>query len=310
MGGSGGGSYGDWKTSSLTNVIRKDADKSAADYEWKLAGLFGELLASFNDRPVNVIEERLHECRDLLGDAVEATLEQLFGGSVAKHTFVDGLSDIDALLIINGSSFEDHAPARILEQMHDVLAPELKGRAEVTYGQLAVSIKYSDQMEIQLLPAIQMESGLKIPSANNDGWASINPETFRDVLTKRNEECGRRLIPTIKLAKAVIANLPEDYRLTGYHVESLAISAFRGYEGKKTTAAMLPLLFEKARELVLTPIRDSTGQSVHVDDYLGEANSVERRNVSHLLNRVFKRMRNASAAGADSQWRDLFFSQD
>ncbi len=73
---------------------------------------------------------------------------------------------------------------------------------------------------------------------------------------------------------------------------------------------MLPVLFEKAKELVLAPIRDSTGQSVHVDEYLGEADSQERRNVSHLLNRTFKRMRNASAAQSDSQWRELFSTRN
>ena len=42
--------------------------------------------------------------------------------------------------------------------------------------------------------------------------------------------------------------------------------------------------------MVLTPIRDSTGQSVHVDGYLGNANSADRQAASHLLNRIAKKM--------------------
>jgi hypothetical protein len=125
-----------------------------------------------------------------------------------------------------------------------------------------------------------------------------------------NDECGGKLVPTIKLAKAVIGTLPEVQRLTGYHVESLAIAAFRGYDGTKTAAAMLPVFFERARELVLNPIRDSTGQSVHVDGYLGDANSAERQAASHLLNRIAKRMRNASAHQSTDQWEALFGSDN
>jgi hypothetical protein len=69
---------------------------------------------------------------------------------------------------------------------------------------------------------------------------------------------------------------------------------------------MLPAFFERARELVLTPIRDSTGQSVHVDEHLGPANHDARVVLSHVLGRIARRMRNASAAGSAAQWRALF----
>jgi len=69
---------------------------------------------------------------------------------------------------------------------------------------------------------------------------------------------------------------------------------------------MLPAFFEKAKSLVLSPIRDSTGQSVHVDGYLGKADSPERVAAQHLLWRVEKRIRNASASNSIAQWRAMF----
>ena len=129
---------------------------------------------------------------------------------------------------------------------------------------------------------------------------------FKEALSSRNAACGGKLVPTIKLAKAINGELPENQRLSGYHVESLAIAAFRNYTGEKTTSAMLPALFERARDLVLSPIKDSTGQSVHVDSYLGPANSVERLAASHLLGRLGRRMRNATAAASVPQWKALF----
>ena len=147
---------------------------------------------------------------------------------------------------------------------------------------MAVTIDYPDGMVIQLLPAVKTDDGrVQVPSSRRDGWSKINPVAFQEALTRRNRECADKLVPTIKLAKAVVGQLPEAQRLSGYHMESLAIAAFRNYAGDKTTAAMLPAFFERARELVLSPIKDSTGQSVHVDDYLGPANSEARQAASH-----------------------------
>jgi hypothetical protein len=69
---------------------------------------------------------------------------------------------------------------------------------------------------------------------------------------------------------------------------------------------MLPVFFEKARDLVLRPIKDSSGQSVHVDAYLGDANSDQRVATSHILGRIAKRMRNASAHMSGDQWKVIF----
>jgi hypothetical protein len=110
----------------------------------------------------------------------------------------------------------------------------------------------------------------------------------------------------IKLAKAINGQLPEAQQLSGYHMESLGIAAFRNYQGERTATAMLPLYFERARELVLSPIRDSTGQSVHVDDYLGAEGSAARQTASHIFGRIARRMQNATAAGSTAQWQALF----
>lgn len=65
---------------------------------------------------------------------------------------------------------------------------------------------------------------------------------------------------------------------------------------------MLPTFFEKASQLVLAPIHDRTGQSVHVDEYLGAAGSDDRASRGHVLERVARRMRNATASESLDQW--------
>lgn len=306
MGGGGGGSYTNWKADQLSRAVREDLEKSAAEFDTQLAEYLAELLTSFNTRDTELVHDRLDEAKAALQEEMETTLDQLFGGSVAKRTYIDGFSDIDSLLILKTSRFGTKSPETILTRMENILRDHLSPAIQVEHGRMAITLSYPDGMKIQLLPALQIGTELRVPSGRHDDWSSINPEAFQNALKKRNGECGGKLVPTIKLAKAVVGMLPEKYRLSGYHVESMAIAAFKNYNDTKTTEKMLPLFFDRAKSLVLSPIRDKTGQSVHVDEYLGEENSPIRQEVGHILSGIAKRMRNASAGKSRAQWKEIF----
>lgn len=306
-GGGGGGPFVSRSPEELARLVRNAEDQTShAAFEAELSKTLAELLGGYNGRDTELAQKRLDGVKAAIEDSIEGTFDQFFGGSVAKHTYVDGLSDIDSLVVINETGLEGDSPARALDRITNALRSRLGERASVSQGRMAVSLEYPDGMKIQLLPTIRTEGGqLRVPSSRRDDWSQIDPTGFRGALTRRNQECGGKLVPTIKLAKAINGTLPEAQRLSGYHMESLAIAAFRNYTGPKTTSAMLPMFFEKAPDLVLSPIRDSTGQSVHVDEYLGPANSERRVAASHILGRLAKRMRNATAAGSIAQWQLL-----
>jgi Second Messenger Oligonucleotide or Dinucleotide Synthetase domain len=307
MGGSGG-PFVNRSPDELRDLVRKAEDKTTvAAFESKLASTLGSLLGAYNARDVETARERLDGVKAALQGSIEGAFDQLFGGSVAKHTYVDGLSDIDSLVLINDTALEGKTPQQVLLRMENILKRELGDRAAVSHGRMAVTIDYGDGMVLQVLPAVKTKEALvHVPSSRHDGWSMINPVAFQEALTRRNNECGGKLVPTIKLAKAIVGQLPEAQRLSGYHMESLGIAAFRNYDGEKNTTAMLPTFFEHARDLILSPIKDSTGQSVHVDGYLGPANSEARQAASHVLGRLARRMRNATVAGSTAQWQALF----
>ena len=124
-------------------------------------------------------------------------------------------------------------------------------------------------------------------------------------MTQRNYECASKLIPTIKIVKSIIGTLPEARQLSGYHIESLSINIFKNYDGTKTCPEMVTKFFEKAKEAILKPIKDKTGQSIHVDDYLGQENNPARIEASYLLNRLHKRILNANAASSINMWETI-----
>lgn len=306
--GGGGGSFGsdDDPRDLVKKLQEAEARVDHHVFNQELDSLLSTSLRNYNDRDSAGVRERIGEILTALGELVEGKPAMVFGGSVAKHTYIEGLSDIDCLLVLNDTGLDRSTPQQILHQVAEKLSEELGNGVGATAGNLAVTVQYADGMEIQLVPAIRSDAGTKIPSSREpERWSSIDPEKFSEGLTKYNEQCGGKLVPTIKLAKAIIAQLPEANQLSGYHIESLAIDAFRSYQGARTPAAMLPHFFNHAKDRVLRPMTDSTGQSVHVDEYMGEADSSARTNASHLLGRLSRRIASANAARSLPQWEDL-----
>jgi hypothetical protein len=162
-----------------------------------------------------------------------------------------------------------------------------------------------DGIKFELLPAIRREGVLHISSASQDKWSKIKPESFFAKLSEVNDQNGAKVVPTIKIAKGIIDTFRGDCKLTGYHVESLAIEAFKNYGGPQNTKAMVERFFDFARERVLSPIKDRTGQSVHVDGYAGRTNSACRKLMAQNLDRVSRRIKNANATQSIEKWQRI-----
>jgi len=68
---------------------------------------------------------------------------------------------------------------------------------------------------------------------------------------------------------------------------------------------MLKYFFEKGKDILRSPIRDKTGQSRNVDDYLGQENSENRLKISRTFDIIFRRMRDADEVGDVSMWKEI-----
>ncbi len=295
MGGSGGrGSYP--SSPEELEALREQALKDLRDQERGIAvnEVLSEALAKFNSRDVEGIRERLDAIQEAL-DGLAIDVDRLmFGGSVAKHTYVDGLSDVDALVVVEEP---DVTPGRLVERFRAAVAGRL-GRSdveEVSSGKLAVTVRYRDGTEIQLLPAVERDGRTSIASEDGTTWRHIRPHKFAEKLTQVNKANGQAVVPTVKLAKAVLRNLPEAQQLSGYHVEAIAVDAFRSYEGRRDRASMLVHLVRHAQQAVLRPTGDITGQSIHIDQHLGPANSPTRQGLSAALGRIASRLEQGTA---------------
>lgn len=304
MGGSGGFFGGRRSPEELFNKVRDSESKTQdKNFEISVENYIGSLLAKYNQRSENV-RTHLDNIKKALEKEIEGSVELIFGGSVAKHTYVDGISDIDALVLLNKSELKDKSPEKVKDYFLNRLSERLPKDTPIEKGNLAVTITYSD-VEVQLLPAIRYKGGYRIADPTGKEWSFIKPQEFAQRLTDMNQNTGGKLIPTIKLAKSINDCQAENRRLKSYHVEVLAFEVFKDYKGPKTPKDMLTHFFNTAPKLVGNPIVDATGQSTHVDDYLGDAGSLERKLVADTVARIGRRMQNANRAHSETQWKEI-----
>ena len=254
----------------------------------EINGCLRDQLRDYNARNVEATRRHLRGLHDALELGDDDVISTLFGGSVSKHTYVAGLSDVDVLAVVNDSSLAGRLPADAIALMKRRITQRMP-RTTVTTGDLAVTVKYSDGTKMQLLPAIRTKSGVRIADPGTNTWSNVvHPERFARKLTQVNQRNDGEVVPAIKLAKGLIAHTvrSDRDRISGYHVESLAIEAFRNYPGSHDLKSMLRHFNDFASRAVLQPIRDPTGQSRRVDDYMGPANSARRQRASDLFRQM------------------------
>ena len=305
MEGSGGGNFkGRQEPRELAQeLLYSEIQTGNEGYDTEVNQILGDFLKEFNNRDVQGTREILDEVKEELGDEIGESVDLVFGGSVSRHTYLEGLSDTDALVVFDPVDIAHESPSHLIDRFRQRLGM-LFGVENVTVGDLAVTVKVRGK-EVQLLPALRDGERFRIGAPDGRSWSRINPRTFAEKLTQANQAQDRKLVPAIKLAKSIIAKLPKKQQLNGYHVESLAIEAFKNYEGQRTYKAMVTHFFKSAVELVNAPILDRTGQSLYVDEHLGKSNSAERLLVSHALQRVQRKLLNGDASKSVETWSEI-----
>jgi hypothetical protein len=291
-------------------VARESRDSTeSAQYESEVNALLNDTLVELNSRDSEEARERLREIKDILEDDLGQTVEMRYGGSVKKHTYVDGLSDVDVLLLVDKTELSGSSPAEVLEYIADSLRADLpSGVTDIRVGNMAVTLTYGDGSEFQLLPASRRQEGYRIPNESGNEWSGVvRPDAFASKLTEVNQMRNGRVVPAIKLAKVILSESPLNSHLSGYHIESMAIEAAEDYpeDRSMTTKEMLRHFFEHGHTTVLRPIKDKTGQSLHVDDYLGPENSEARTRISNQMHRVARRIQDADDARSMDEWDAL-----
>ena len=293
-GSSGRSNYSPWRQPN--QAILTDAE---------INGCLRDLLRVYNARDTQAVSRHVQVLSDSLELRDDDVIRTLFGGSVSKHTAINGLSDIDVLAIVNDSSLSGQSPAAVIRLMAQRIRQRLP-QTSVSTGDLAVTVRYSDGIEVQVLPAIRTKSGVRIADPKTNSWSDVvYPERFARKLTQVNQRNDGKVIPTVKLAKGLAAHMiPSDRdNISGYHMESLVIETFRNYQGPHDLKSMFRHFTDFSSQAVMRPITDPSGQSRHVDEYMGQEGSARRQRASNSFQRMRQRF---DACGTKEDIENLF----
>jgi hypothetical protein len=304
MGGNGGYSYGrfrdaSWEPPDLENSL-KQTRQQVADAE--VASVLASALSQINQIDTEALNLHKEEIlKALESEFVEAS-DLRGGGSYTRHTYVNGLSDIDILADLgpySSSSIPNKADSRaVLADMERRLRQRFPN-TNITAGRMAVTIRFSDGLELQILPAFRYHSGYKIPNSQGSGWTITRPQVFAKLLRERNASVGGKLLPCIKLAKHICEK--KGLEVKSYHLENIALKAFEHYTGPRSEEDMLRHLFNQAKALVATRMKDVTGQEVYVDRYLSSMTA--RTQMARQMATIEKEI--TEAKGNSNAWRQL-----
>lgn len=256
-----------------------------------------EVLTHINQRDTEKINQRKEEILRILKAEFEEVVDLTTGGSYSRYTYVNGLSDVDILIDLGNYSASGITGKENSEIILQYVADRLEQRyprTEMKVGKMAVTLKFSDGIEIQVIPAFRHYSGHKIPDPDSSGWISTYPKKFAEDITELNKKTGGKVKPVIKLTKYMLAN--NNIEVRSYHLENLAIEAYKNYTGSQTPYEMLIHLMNQSKTRVLRGMDDPSGQFERIDAHLGPRGSLKRQQLSRELRNLEARLKNAKSA--------------
>ncbi len=304
MGGSGGYSFGStrgtaWQPPDIESSLKQTRQQAT---EAEVASVFANALANINQVDTEALNLHKEEILSALRSDFEDASDLRGGGSYTRHTYVNGLSDIDVLLDLGAFSSSNISNKENSRAVLAYMERRLRRRfpnTDITSGRMAVTIKFSDGLELQILPAFRYHSGYRIPNPQGFGWTITRPQIFAQLLRDRNSEVGGKLLPCIKLAKQICYN--KGAAVESYHLENMALKAFERYSGPWSEEDMLRHLFNQSKVLVATRMKDITGQEVYIDRYLGSQTA--QTQLARQLATIEKEI--IGAEGNSDAWRQL-----
>ncbi|MBW4595888.1 MAG: hypothetical protein KME46_24055 [Brasilonema angustatum HA4187-MV1] len=118
MGGSSG-SYS-WSSSSssedISQMLKRACESTdTSSYNSEVNSLLQGALKDFNNRDSEATQRHLDVLKEAIDSEIENSVDLLFGGSIRKNTFINGLSDADTLVLVNNTSLEKSSPQEVLD---------------------------------------------------------------------------------------------------------------------------------------------------------------------------------------------------
>ena len=220
-------------------------------------------------------------------ESYDPKIETKLIGSLQRKTRIQPRSndtfDIDILVILGkfhriATDGSGVSPSDAIDKVYEII------KEHGTYKKMdpskdypTVYIEYSDGTKVELVPAYKdfiyepKGQGYRIPKSYHE-LTSADYDYDAEYISKKNEETGGYLIPTIKMLKAAKRNLFP--KMKSYHLEVLAVNIIPNivaYLKNKGYSISFPFLvysfFYIAKDKILKPVKIQGSKSPNADSY-------------------------------------------
>ena len=137
------------------------------------------------------------------------TSNTLYVGSYGRGTAIEGISDIDMLMILpfdiqqQYSKYIYNGQSALLQAVRSSLLGTYPNTTIKGDGQI-VQVTFSDSTQFEILPCFDNYDGsFDYPDSNNGGsWKKTYPKAELDAFKTKNTECNFNLYPLCRMARA------------------------------------------------------------------------------------------------------------
>lgn len=137
------------------------------------------------------------------------TTHSLYVGSYGRNTATKAISDVDMIMQLPSSTYEQYDKYKGNGQ--SALLQAVKTSVEKTYGTTSIRadgqvilIPFTDGITFELMPAfLNTDSSYTFPDANSGGsWRTTNPRPEIEAIRARNAACNYNLVRLCRMMRA------------------------------------------------------------------------------------------------------------
>jgi Second Messenger Oligonucleotide or Dinucleotide Synthetase domain len=236
-------------------------------------------------------------------------------GSYRRHTKTKPLADVDIFCVVKGdganADLRDLSPSAVLERLRQVLAEEYDDPPpEVSRRSCTVDFTRQGGNVISydvVLAFDRDKRGFEIPDRTVGDWIGTDPTVHAEKATSKNEECGGKWVPFVKMVKGWNREWDKPVR-PSFLLEVMALELVRRPFGRYQDE--VALFFANAAEQIEDVWPDPAGLGPDVNSSMSESDKRAARERLREAQRIAEDALQLEDDGSERQaveeWRRLF----
>jgi hypothetical protein len=250
--------------------------------------------------------------------------EQLPSGSLARGTQRDPIHDVDLIMVFDPAQQPAwDGGAGSAEAALEYLRDRVKDLLGATGGSHDRKVRHTllrnhvvkcflddpddpDAFAVEVMPALRVPDGLRVPERNDDCWATVNPEFLKAAVARRHAEWNK-FAPMVRVIKAWKDHVGLDMKSLVAEVLVLEQLPRPRLLGTLTRQEALAGFFTAAAVAVMNGVHDPAGLCGEIQPGLDRAAvHAHMREAADLAARAVAAERNGDDDRAVQLWRAVF----